>query len=456
MGRPRSYRGLALLFVVALGGGGTARAQPPDTAATDASDAGSDATGDASPAPSADTEAAPAPSADTEAPADTEADASAESPPEPEPPPSGPSVSATFGGYVEANYTYSFAQPSNGVVALRGFDNQHNTITLANVALFMRLDYDRVYANVGVQWGNTPTTYYLAEPGRGAIGGTGPSDASTWRWLQVAYLGWSIPVEGMTLLVEGGLFLSPIGIEAMQVSQNWNFSRSNLFFGCPFYHSGVRAQLDVNDEWSISAAVWNGWNTLLDNNDEKSFSVAADFTGESFSAHLLYFSGVERNPGYAGGRAWRHLFDAWARGDVTSWLSLAIHGDAGFEPSTIGTASWEAIAGYVHVVPIEWMAISLRGDFFREEGPTDAMGNRSPIFWPVEWVSGSTATISFTPIAALTFFLEYRHDQAAGSAFYAGSVPLDLAMMPTIANADHQDTITVGASGNISGLHVGD
>ena len=365
-----------------------------------------------------------------------------------------PQVHATFGGYVEANYTYSLNQPSNGVIALRAFDNQHNTFTLANVALMARVAYDQVYANIAVQWGNTPTTYYLAEPSRAAMGGIGPSDASTWRWLQTAYAGWAIPVEGMTLRLEGGLFLSPIGFEGMQVAQNWNFSRSNLFYGCPFYHSGIRAELDVNSELTLSAAVWNGWNTLLDNNDEKSFSLAIDYTGSSVAAHFLYFSGVERNPGYAGGRAWRHLFDAYVRGDVTSWLSLALHANAGFEPSTIGMASWEAVAGYVHVRPIEWMAISLRGDFFREDAPVDAMGVRQAIFWPTEWVSSGTATISFTPITQLTFYLEYRHDHAAGASYYAGAVATDLAMQP-IFNTDHQDTLTIGVSGNVSGIEVG-
>jgi hypothetical protein len=365
----------------------------------------------------------------------------------------GPHVRAIFGGYVEANYTYSFAQPSNGVIALRGFDNQHNTFTLANVALFARLEYDRVYANIGVQWGNTPTTYYLAETSRAAMGGVGPSDASTWRWLQTAYAGWAIPVENMTLRLEGGLFLSPIGYEAMPVAQNWNFSRSNLFYGCPFYHSGIRAELDVTSELIVSAAVWNGWNTLLDNNDEKSFSVAIDYTAADWGAHLLYFSGVERNPGYAGGRAWRHLFDGFIHGNVTSWLSLALHADAGFEPSSIGMASWEAAAAYVRVRPIAWMAIALRGDFFREDAPIDPTMGRQAIFWPTEWVSSGTATISFHPIEPLTFYLEYRHDHASGSAFYAGTVTTDMAMQP-ILNADHQDTFTVGVSGNVAGITV--
>ena len=142
------------------------------------------------------------------------------------------------------------------------------------------------------------------------------------------------------------------------------------------------------------------------------------------------------------------------RGNVTSWLSLALHANAGLEPSTIGMDSWEAVAGYVHVVPIEWMAISLRGDVFREDAPNDPSGLRQAIFWPTEWMSSGTATISFTPISALTFYIEYRHDHAAGSSFYAGTVATDATMQP-IFNSDHQDTFTLGVSGNVSGIQVG-
>jgi hypothetical protein len=375
---------------------------------------------------------------------------------------SGPSVSATFGGYVEANYTYALNQPSNGVIAFRGFDNQHNTFTLANVALTARLDYDRVYAEIALQYGNTPTTYYLAEPGRATpiasgIPTAGPSDQSTWRFLQVAYAGWSIPVDGWHVVIEGGLFLSPVGFESMAVASNWNFSRSNLFYGCPFYHSGVHVAVSPNSEWTFTAGLWNGWNTLLDNNDEKSFSLAADFVGTNLSAHLLYFSGVERSPGWAGGgRPWRHLFDAYVRGDIVPELSLALHATAGFEngATMVGMSSWEAVAGYVHIAPLSWFSINLRGDFFRDSEP-GALAASDHIFWPTEWVSGTTVTLVFQPVTPLTFYVEYRHDHAAGNTFFAGSVQTDPMSMTPILNSPTQDTLTVGVSANVSGIRVG-
>jgi hypothetical protein len=58
----------------------------------------------------------------------------------------------------------------------------------------------------------------------------------------------------------------------MAVRDNWNWSRSNLFFGLPFYHTGVRATYALT-ELGITAGGYNGWNSVLDNNAEKSVAL---------------------------------------------------------------------------------------------------------------------------------------------------------------------------------------
>src|SRR5690606_423241 len=65
--------------------------------------------------------------------------------------------------YVEANYQWNFGNPSNGITHLRGFDNRHNTFTLANVALGGSWDASGAFGHVMLQVGHTPSTYYLSE-----------------------------------------------------------------------------------------------------------------------------------------------------------------------------------------------------------------------------------------------------------------------------------------------------
>lgn len=348
--------------------------------------------------------------------------------------------------YVEAFLLWSFLEPSNGVVAYRGFDNRHATFTLSNAVLGARLAYERVYVKVALQWGHTPASYYAGETSVPPIGGTGGSDADLWRVLQEAYLGWDAPVLERGLRIEAGLFLSPIGIEGMAAHDNWNFSRSNLFFGLPFYHTGVRLTLPLDAEWSLTAAAYNGWNTLLDGNDEKSVSVSARFATPEVEAQLLYFGGVERGP-LEPERGWRHLLDLTLRVVASEWLELQGQLDAGVEPWSDALYAWVAAALYAKVRPIEWLEISVRGDVFWDGAPYDAGGlRRAPIFFPVEWVSSGTATLTFRPLPQLAFRVEYRHDEAAAPMFYAGEVVTDAAGEP-IPTHVRQDTLGVSAIG---------
>ncbi len=357
----------------------------------------------------------------------------------------GPRVAFHPMAYVETYFTWSFNQPGNGVIAYRGFDNRHASFNLSNVAIGGRLEYDRIYANIVLQWGTTPATYYLAEPSLPAVAGVGASDADLWRVVQQAYFGWNIPVLGRGLLLEGGLFLSPVGIESLAVAQNWNYSRANLFYGFPFYHTGLRATLPLDGEWSVTAAVYNGWNTILDDNEEKSVSASVAYASDRFSAHLLYLGGVEEPTG-ASARGWRNLVDLTGYVKATEWLELQGQLTGGFEPRTDGMYTFVAGALYARVTPVSWFDVALRGDVFYDGAPRDSSGMRvSPIFWPAEWVSSATATLTFRPLTQLLFRVEYRHDQAATPMFFAGAVTQDASGAPVL-NAVGQDTLTFGAT----------
>lgn len=147
-------------------------------------------------------------------------------------------------GHVEAAYTYAFERPSNGIINHRGFDNLHNTFTIGNAVIDVEGKLGGLQARVALQVGRTPDTYYLAEPalaGSSTVGGNSPA---SWRFLQQARGGYRFPVaEGLTL--DAGVYLSPVGLESMSAKEDWNYSRSNLFFALPFYHLRCRLSLDA-------------------------------------------------------------------------------------------------------------------------------------------------------------------------------------------------------------------
>jgi hypothetical protein len=352
----------------------------------------------------------------------------------------------TFGGYAEAFYQWNFNRPVNGVTNFRGFDNRHNSFTLSNVALDATWDVHDLVGKLTLQVGHTPSTYYLAEPALAGASGANASSAELWKYVQQGYVGYRFGI-GRGLLFQMGLFLSPIGPESMAIRDNWNWSRSNLFFGLPFYHTGARLSYPLSDAWTATLAVYNGWNSVVDNNDEKSVSGQITYTiPDKLALSMLYFGGVERPRGAPEGRAWRHLFDTHVTWQMRSWLAILAHVNGGTEQNRFGTSVWiaSAIGTRIRLHPKVFLA--LRGDVFRERAPESSAGKAATIFWPVPWVASGTMTAEFRPHERVSMRLEYRHDEAAGKMFY-GPVANGVASTTSIEpDRSYQNTVTLGAT----------
>ncbi len=374
---------------------------------------------------------------------------SAESP-APVPPPmpaptSTPTRSLTVTGYVEAFYSFNFNLPNNNLTAFRDFDSQSNSFSISNAVLDLSWLVGPVSGRIAAQIGTTGPSEYANEPGRPSGWGVGGVGSDLWRYLQQANVGWRAPIGRDGLLLEAGLFLSPIGMEGIAVKDQWNWSRSNLFAGLPYYHSGARATTALSAHWTATLMLCNGWNGITDNNDEKSVSLQALYTlPDRWTVSLLYFGGVERPPGAPEGRAFRNLFDAYVIWNATSALSFGINTDGGFEPNNLGTSWWTAGAVYARLRAASWLYLAARGDFFYESEPQGA----SPIFWLLNgnnqgWVSSGTFTLDTRPHDNVSIRLEYRHDQSAVPMYFSQTPQTDGAGMP-LPTVAHQDTVTAG------------
>ncbi len=379
-------------------------------------------------------------------------------PPAPAPAPAPPSAAApsplaaetvvgkfTIGGYLEAAYSYNFNNPSNGITNYRGFDNRHNTFTISNAVLDGQWEKDVISGRVMLQIGHTPNTYYLAEPSSPGAGGASGVDASTWKFIQQAYVAYKAPV-GKGLTFQLGIFLSPIGVEGMAVKDNWSWSRSNPFFGLPFYHTGLRATQQLTDKLALTVAVYNGWNSVVDNNAAKSVSAQFAYTeSEKLLFSVLYFGGVERPTGAPEGQPWRHLLDGWVQAHVAAPLWIGAHGNVGFEVNRFGTTSWGAGALYAQVRATSFLYLAARGDYFREHAAVSSSGAASHLFWPGDWVASGTGTVDVRPRDNISIRAEYRHDQGQVDMFFKGQVSGDgSAANPFVPSARGQDTLTLG------------
>ncbi|APR82183.1 Outer membrane protein [Minicystis rosea] len=360
--------------------------------------------------------------------------------------PAGWKPSFTIGGYVEAAYSYSFEKPSNGIINQRGFDNRHNTFTLQNAVIDAQGKLGGLAARIALQVGQTPDTYYQAEPFKpGTNGGPGASSAATWRFIQQAYAGYKFGVA-RGLAVEAGIFLSPVGLESVQAKEDWNQSRSTLFFALPFYHTGVRLTLDVTERTSFMLMITNGANSVADNNAGKSVISQYQYKiPDHLILSLLYMGGPERDTGASEGQPWRHLLDGYLSGQANDWLSLALQWDGAFERNSYGISYFGGIAGYARIHPVSWLYLAARGDFMGEHQGTGPYGTARAMFAPARWVGSGTFTVDARPHDHVSFRVEYRHDQAADPIYFRGQVRGDGTTSPFMPNAIAQNTITAAA-----------
>jgi hypothetical protein len=396
---------------------------------------------------------APTPSTDagssTETAPTDSASAKDQTPEQTSAPDAGPSgvtlPSIKVSGYAEVFYQLNFNWPSNLVTAYRGFDDRSSSFTVENSALDVTGQLGPVSVRIALQIGHTPASYYSAEPNYPAEAGVGDSGPELWRLIQQANVSYQIPV-GRGLLGEAGIFLSPIGVEALAIKDDWNWSRSNLFFALPYYHAGFRFTYPFTDRLTGVLYLVNGWNDIVNKNPYPCMSGLLTYAiDDRLTLNLLYFGGVELPTGDPEGQPWRNLFDVNVTWNANGWLSLAAQADAGFERNNFGTSSWWTGAAYVRVRAHRKLYVAARADYFHEHDSISSTGATERLFFPADNVHSETLTADFRPVDNFSLRLEYRHDTADTPIYYRGTVARVEGL--DVPNAKDQQTLTLGVTG---------
>ena len=244
------------------------------------------------------------------------------------------------------------------------------------------------------------------------------------------------------LQADFGKFGSMLGYETNYAKDNQAFSRAYLFNFLPFYHSGLRLTLPLNDKVSVLYMLTNGVQQTEDFNDFKSNHIAAIVKPVSQVTWTVnYYSGQEQNDGGepGGPDGFFRVFDTYVTVTPTNALTLGL--DVNYVTSEVTKAdpgrSLTGIGVYARYQVTPPAALALRYERLDDEG---LFGGIDQLLQEI------TATAEYKFSDGFIARGEFRRDWSNEN-FFPGREPGEL--------RDHQHTLLIGlvwTVGNKSGV----
>ena len=321
----------------------------------------------------------------------------------PDPAPSSPTISLP--GLVDFYYAANFNrppdhenfEPGTGTSAKRGNEFQLN---LAAADLFV--DAKPVTFHLIAVAGNGADVVHEGEP-EGE--GTG---RDVLRHVYQASISWTTPI-GRGIVVQAGIFPSPIGFESFLSKDNWTYTRAWAGEFSPYYHAGVSVQVPLSDRWSVDFHVVNGWQLVGDNNDGKSFETRLTYTTKMIVAQLAAFAGPELADDNA---HWRTFGDLVVTVNPNGKFRLAVELDDGYQSRPgLPPARWQAVVGEARYAFTNRTAIAVRAENFHD--PDNGISGFR------QTLREGTFTLEYRPHPILVVKLEGRYDHSTLPLFSA-------------------------------------
>jgi hypothetical protein len=349
-----------------------------------------------------------------------------------------PLARVTFGVTLEGYYQWNANEPYDRISLLRAYDTRANTFGMQQTALIVESAPDvaagrRYGARVDLQFGQATA----------ALQGSPANEPrpELYRNVWQAY-GTYVFAVGRGLQTDFGKFASNLGYETNYAKDNHHFSRAYLFNFLPYYHSGLRLTLPVNDRVTLMYMLTNGIQQTEEFNDFKSSHVSAIVTpirGVSWTVN--YYAGQEQsdNAEPGGPDGFFRVFDTYVNWTVTPSLTLAL--DVNHTTNEVQQAddalSTTGVGAYVRCQVATPAALAVRYEHLDDHGLFGSVDQR---------LQEITATYEHRLADGFLLRGEYRRDWSS-QPYFTSSVPGD----PRRA----QDTFTAGLVwwfGNKSGI----
>ena len=232
----------------------------------------------------------------------------------------------------------------------------------------------------------------------------GTTPYNTLTNIQQAYLTGVIPL-GNGLTADVGKFVTHMGYEVIESKDNWNYSRSLLFaWAIPYFHTGLRLTYPFADNFTVAVHVVNGWNSVIDNNAEKSLGLMLSYSPYSSTSVILnVMDGFEQPPPVDVGK--KKVFDLIVTQNLSDAFAVTLNADYGDETLITGLYTWRGAALYGRFAFTAKSAFALRAEIF-----DDPHGYATGLGVPGLDVKEVTATYEYKFVDALLVRGEARYD----------------------------------------------
>lgn len=240
----------------------------------------------------------------------------------------------TFGGFVDGYYAFDFNRPANFDRAYTTQPARHNEFNVNLAYVEAKLDAPRMRGRFAIQTGTSVQSNYAGEPRNGSV--SGPDLA---RLIQEAVVGIKLADN---LWMDGGIYLSHIGMEGFISRDNPMYTRSLVADYSPYYESGAKLTWQATPTIAALFTVVNGWQNISETNAAKSVGVRIDYTPSSSTTFSYYNYLGEEAQDTATHNQFRIYNGIGVKGNLTSQFLLFAEADYGTQQraSGSGSSSW--------------------------------------------------------------------------------------------------------------------
>ncbi len=302
--------------------------------------------------------------------------------------------SLAISGSVDAYYRYNFhnARDSMRTNNYTSFTNSQNSFELGMASLKADYTIGKVEGVVDLGFGRRADEFSY-------------NDQGTLAAVKQAYVSYA-PSEKFKLSM--GKWGTHVGYELLDAYLNRNYSMDYMFSFGPFFHTGLKADVTVNDNFAFMVGIANPTDMVTASFAKKFFlaQIHAASSNGNISGYLNYVGGKDMYD------VTSNQFDAVITGTVCSQFSIGYNGTVkSVKQGSSSAQSWWGSALYLNYDPTSVFGLTARGEYFGDK----------------KGVAGFYTNIFDFTLSAdihidnLTIIPEFRIDGAKDPIFYKNS-----------------------------------